>query len=110
MGTSTTSSMSSRIGPRELGPLDSEALERLGLERAPVQLIVRTARGEHRVEIGERAVKSRLGYERLLTLDLRRSDLADRTAVDRASASTTLSPPPESMSLLIRRNEGRWNG
>ncbi len=50
---------------RELGPLDSEALEPLGLGRPLGQLIVRTARGEHRVEIGERAVESRLRYVRL---------------------------------------------
>ena len=50
---------------RELGPLDSEALERLGLGRPLGHLIVRTAKGEHRLEIGERAVESRLRYVRL---------------------------------------------
>jgi hypothetical protein len=50
---------------RELGPLDSEALESLGLGRPLGHLTVRTAKGEHRLEIGERAVESRLRYVRL---------------------------------------------
>ncbi len=49
---------------RELGPLDSEALELLGLGHPLGHLIVRTERGEHRLEIGERAVESRLRYVR----------------------------------------------
>ncbi len=50
---------------RELGPLDSEALELLGLGRPLGHLIVRTEKGEERLEIGERAVESRLRYVRL---------------------------------------------
>ncbi len=50
---------------RELGPLDSEALEPLGLRRPLGHLTVRTARLEHRLEIGDRAVESRLRYVRL---------------------------------------------
>jgi hypothetical protein len=50
---------------RELGPLDFETLERLGLGHPLGHLIVRTAKGEHRLEIGERAVESRLRYVRL---------------------------------------------
>ncbi len=50
---------------RELGSLDSAALERLGLDHPLGHLIVRTARGEHRLEIGERAVESRLRYVRV---------------------------------------------
>jgi hypothetical protein len=50
---------------RELGPLDSEALELLGLGQPLGHLIVRTTKGEHRLEIGERAVESRLRYVRL---------------------------------------------
>ncbi len=49
---------------RELGLLDSEALERLGLGSPLGQLSLRTAKGEHRLEIGARAVESRLRYVR----------------------------------------------
>ncbi len=51
---------------REFGSLDSEALELLGLGHPLGHLILRTARGEHRLEIGERAVESRLRYVRLV--------------------------------------------
>ena len=50
---------------RDLGLLDSEALEPLGLGRPLGHLTLRTAKAEHRLEIGERAVESRLRYVRL---------------------------------------------
>jgi len=50
---------------RELGPLNSEALEPLGLGRPLGHLTLRTAEGEHRLEIGQRAVESSLRYVRL---------------------------------------------
>lgn len=50
---------------RELGPLDAAALEPLGLGHPLGHLSVRTAKREHRLEIGARAVESRLRYVRL---------------------------------------------